>query len=235
MFSNILISIMLISLGTYNLINGADWRNRFYKIDDVVIRILGVFLIVGCIGLIFRKKLGRTILMLTCILSFLDAVITFNYLYSNLEIAAVIISFAVVFIGPLVYLLHPRVKDYFYTVNPLPSKQSDNDSIETSSKNGVQLKHSTESVASFVLSLANILAVVMMTMIDSQSNDIRFIIGFGLVILAIVTFSIVGLFLGITSIRRNIGVKSLAVWGVVINGFIAVIFLLLLLEVFVFA
>jgi hypothetical protein len=88
-----------------NLIGGASRKSQFYDVDNIVVRVLGLLLVIGCIGLFYRYAWSRHLLILTYIASIIEIFTTYNYARHETPHMVITVIFVVIFFGlPIWYL-----------------------------------------------------------------------------------------------------------------------------------
>jgi hypothetical protein len=227
MIGNIMISLIFILIGIEEIINGADSGSRFYYIDNIVIRVLGFCFIVLSIGLLLRKEIARRGIVIICLISLLEAIVTYNYSYPLLETIMTFIIFTVILAAPLLFFLNPKVKLYFTS--------SKNELSSSYDYNSMNYKHSGVGIASFIIATINILSTIYVIIELAGSGD--YIEGaaqplISLLIIFVLVSCIIGLPLGIAGLFSKNTKKSFSIWGIVINGLFVVFLVLVVLIAF---
>ena len=59
----IIVSLYSCIIGVMNLIGGASRKSQFYDVDNVVVRVLGLALVIGGIGMLSRYAWSRHLLL----------------------------------------------------------------------------------------------------------------------------------------------------------------------------
>jgi hypothetical protein len=225
MIGNIIISLLFILIGIEEITNGADPGSRFYYIDNIIVRVLGLCFIILSIGLLLRKEFARKGIVVVCLVSMLEALATYDYSNPLLDIIMTFIIFALILLAPLIFFLNPKVKLYF---------SSSKDELNSNyNYNNLNYKHSGVGTASFIIAVINILSTILVSVQLATSKNYIESAGqpiIGLLIVFVLVSCIIGLPLGIAGLFSRNTKKSLSIWGTIING-LFVIFLILVVLV----
>lgn len=229
---NIVIAILYIWMGINQILEGADASSRFYYIDNIALRIIGAALIVTSIGLLLKKEIARKSFIALIIISILEIIITFD---TSVEEKSLIIFVAVVvvmmYIFPMVFYMLPKVKRCFQ-LGEWDEYENDYDYDEKQN-----YKHSGLGIASFVISLVNIVVFIIVGIITyngiiagTSSEEVMqaspLVVLIGIISIVCMISSVVGLILGIIGVFTRKKKKVLAVWGIILNLIVTVIFTL---------
>jgi hypothetical protein len=95
-------------IGVLNLIGGAAHNSRFYEIDNIVVRIIGLTFVVAGIGLLLSHNWAKYILLLTYIVSIVEILITYDYTHYVASYFVIRIILIVIFFGVPTWVLIRR-------------------------------------------------------------------------------------------------------------------------------
>ena len=104
----IIISLYSCIIGVLNLIGGASHNSRFYVVDNVAVRIIGLVFLVAGIGLMLRYTWARYILLLSFAASMVEILFTYDYANYVGSFFLVRIILAVLFFGVPTWVLYRR-------------------------------------------------------------------------------------------------------------------------------
>jgi hypothetical protein len=101
----IIVSLYSCILGVLNLIGGASRKSHFYDIDNIVVRVLGLALVIGGIGMLSRRAWSRHFLIISYIVSIVEIFTTYNYTgYSTPYLIFMVIFVGISYVLPTWYL-----------------------------------------------------------------------------------------------------------------------------------
>lgn len=229
---NIVISILYICIGATQILEGADASSRFYYIDNIAIRIIGIALIVTSIGLLLKKEIARKSFIALMVISILEIIITFD---TSVEEKSLIIFVAMVvvmiYIFPMVFYMLPKTRRCFQ----LGEWNEYENTYGYDEKQSY--KHSGLGIASFVIALVSIVTFIVGGIITYNSvvagispeevmQPSPLVALIGILFIGCMISSVVGLILGIIGVFSRRKKKVLAVWGIILNLIITAIFTL---------
>lgn len=101
----IIVSLYSCIIGAMNLIGGASRKSQFYDVDNIVVRVLGLALVIGGIGMFSRYAWSRHLLIVSYIASIIELFTTYNYASYRTPYLIFMVIFVVISFGlPTWYL-----------------------------------------------------------------------------------------------------------------------------------
>jgi hypothetical protein len=239
--SVIIFAIVFLFIGVDQFIEGADLGSRFYYYDNIFVKVMGCLFITISVALAFRKRFARKGIILLCLISIIELVLTldFNSL-SGGEIVVIISFIGFIYLLPIIFFSTSKVKGYFEALN-YEDDLVESERIKQSFEEEEGEEQSSEKTAKFkkqdrnilIISLVNIIMfVAMLIMIKielynenmSELTTTGALIGVTVIVNAIC--SIIGTSIGISGIRSKNSKKTASIWGTVINSVIVSIYVL---------
>ncbi|WMJ87103.1 hypothetical protein [Anaerocolumna sp. MB42-C2] len=109
----IILSIFYITIGLGFLFGGASSDIRFYAFDNLFIRINGIFLIVSCIGLLFKKEIARKGIILSLVLAVVEIFIGVPKESEIQKMINDICIMLMIYVPGLIYFIVIKNRNYF--------------------------------------------------------------------------------------------------------------------------